>query len=49
MEVLAAAQPVANVAREVGFESASAFVASFRRETGITPAAYFRDRPPSAS
>lgn len=33
---------VSVVAREVGFETASAFVAAFRRETGVTPAAYFR-------
>lgn len=39
---LAAGQPVASVARRAGFESPSAFVAAFRRETGMTPAAYFR-------
>lgn len=39
---LAAGEPVGNVARHVGYESASAFVAAFRRETGMTPAAYFR-------
>lgn len=38
---LAAGEAVANVARGVGYESASAFVASFRRETGVTPTAYF--------
>jgi AraC-like DNA-binding protein len=42
MEALADGVPVANVARSVGYESVSAFVASFRRETGITPAAYFK-------
>jgi AraC-like DNA-binding protein len=42
MAALAEGEPVANVARSVGYESASAFVASFRRETGITPAAYFK-------
>jgi AraC-like DNA-binding protein len=36
---------VGNVARHVGYESASAFVAAFRRETGVTPAAYFRTPP----
>ena len=42
MAALAAGEPVANVARHVGYESPSAFVAAFRRETGLTPAAYFR-------
>ena len=42
MPALAAGEPVASVARHVGYESASAFVAAFRRETGLTPAAYFR-------
>jgi AraC-like DNA-binding protein len=38
---LAAGTPVSTVARAVGYESASAFVAAFRRETGVTPAVYF--------
>jgi AraC-like DNA-binding protein len=38
---LATGEPVAQVAREVGYESTSAFVAAFRRATGSTPAAYF--------
>ncbi len=42
LEALGANEQVAEVARKVGYESASAFVASFRRETGITPAKYFR-------
>ena len=48
---LAAGQPVGNVARHVGYESSSAFVAAFRRETGMTPAAYFRrvPEPPAES
>jgi AraC-like DNA-binding protein/quercetin dioxygenase-like cupin family protein len=39
---LARGEPVGNVARHVGYESASAFIAAFRRETGMTPASYFR-------
>jgi AraC-like DNA-binding protein/quercetin dioxygenase-like cupin family protein len=45
LPALAAGAPVGNVARQVGYETASAFVAAFRRETGVTPAAYFRIRP----
>jgi AraC-like DNA-binding protein/quercetin dioxygenase-like cupin family protein len=45
LPALASGEPVGNVARRVGYESASAFVAAFRRETGVTPAAYFRGRP----
>lgn len=40
---LAAGSPIAGVARRAGYESASAFVAAFRRETGTTPAAYFAE------
>jgi len=40
---LAAGRPVSAVARQAGYESDSAFVAAFRRETGSTPGAYFRD------
>jgi AraC-like DNA-binding protein len=42
LELLAAGTSVSIVAEKVGYASASAFVAAFRRETGITPAAYFR-------
>jgi AraC-like DNA-binding protein/quercetin dioxygenase-like cupin family protein len=48
LPALAAGEPVGNVARRVGYESASAFVAAFRRETGMTPAAYFRLPPRQA-
>lgn len=43
LPALAAGDPVGRVARRVGYESASAFVAAFGRETGTTPAAYFRE------
>ncbi len=46
---LAAGQPVANVARHVGYESDSAFVQAFRRETGITPAMFFHRQPGTGS
>jgi AraC-like DNA-binding protein len=45
LPALAAGQPVGNVARHVGYETPSAFVAAFHRETGMTPAAYFRLAP----
>jgi AraC-like DNA-binding protein/quercetin dioxygenase-like cupin family protein len=41
LPALAAGEPVGNVARHVGYESASAFVVAFRRETGQTPASFF--------
>ena len=42
LTALAGGEPVGNVARHVGYDSDSAFVQAFRRETGVTPAAYFR-------
>jgi len=39
---LAAGVQVTTVARHVGYQTTSAFVAAFRRETGLTPGAYFR-------
>ena len=44
---LAAGKPVGVVARQVGYQLDSAFVAAFRRGTGRTPATYFRRRRPS--
>lgn len=41
---LAAAEPVSAVARRVGYETPSAFVAAFRRETGVTPGSFFATR-----
>lgn len=38
---LAAGTPVSAVAHAVGYESVSAFVAAFKRETGVTPSTYF--------
>jgi AraC-like DNA-binding protein/quercetin dioxygenase-like cupin family protein len=42
LPLLAAGQPVSRVAGRVGYETPSAFVAAFRRETGQTPASYFK-------
>jgi AraC-like DNA-binding protein/quercetin dioxygenase-like cupin family protein len=39
---LASGEPISVVADLVGYETPSAFVAAFRRETGLTPGAYFR-------
>jgi AraC-like DNA-binding protein/quercetin dioxygenase-like cupin family protein len=41
LPLLAAGRPVSTVAGEVGYETPSAFVAAFRRETGVTPGRYF--------
>jgi AraC-like DNA-binding protein/quercetin dioxygenase-like cupin family protein len=45
LPALAAGEPVGRVARRAGYETSSAFVAAFRRETGTTPAAYFASPP----
>lgn len=39
--LLAQQTPVSRVARRVGYDTTSAFVAAFRRHTGVTPGAYF--------
>ncbi len=44
LPMLARGEPVGRVASRVGYDAPSAFVAAFRRETGQTPAAYFRSR-----
>jgi AraC-like DNA-binding protein len=41
LPLLAVGEPVSRVAHRVGYQTTSAFVAAFRRETGSTPAAYF--------
>jgi AraC-like DNA-binding protein len=42
LPTLAQGGSVASAADRAGYESPSAFVAAFRRETGVTPAEYFR-------
>lgn len=43
LQVLAAGESVTAAALEVGFETASAFIAMFRRAMGTTPARYFQN------
>jgi len=45
IERLAADQSVTTVAYDLGFGSPSNFIAMFRKATGVTPAAYFRNTP----
>lgn len=42
--MLAAGEPVSWVAGRVGYDTPSAFLAAFRRETGQTRGALFKDR-----
>ncbi|MFD5348414.1 AraC family transcriptional regulator [Streptomyces anulatus] len=44
LPALADGEPLSRVSQAVGYETVSAFVAAFRRETGVTPGAYFRTR-----
>lgn len=44
LPLLAEGMPVVAVARRVGYLSPSAFVAVFRKATGVTPGAYFTSR-----
>jgi AraC-like DNA-binding protein len=49
LRLLAADQPVTNVALETGYDSTSAFISMFRRELGTTPSRYHaggQDAPP---
>jgi AraC-like DNA-binding protein len=39
--LLAQNQPVSRVAKRVGYDTTSAFVAAFHKHTGVTPGAYF--------
>jgi AraC-like DNA-binding protein len=43
LPMLAAGGAAGRVAIRVGYETPSSFTAAFRREFGVTPAAYFRD------
>ena len=43
LSMLAAGEPVSRVSGRVGYDTPSAFVAAFRRETGQTPGALFKD------
>jgi len=42
LPMLARGEPVGRVAGRVGYDTPSAFVAAFRRETGQTPGSFFR-------
>ena len=44
LRLLANGAPVVNVALEVGYDSTSAFVTTFRRAFGVTPGDFFRPR-----
>ncbi|TCJ95678.1 helix-turn-helix domain-containing protein [Nocardia alba] len=46
---LGAGMPISKVAHSVGYRTASAFIAAFRREIGTTPAAYFAERDTDSS
>ena len=47
LRLLAAGEPVTNVALEAGYDSTSAFIAMFRRELGISPSRYHAHEPAS--
>lgn len=44
LELLAAGASVGEVARDCGYNGASAFVSMFRRELGVTPGRYFEEQ-----
>jgi AraC-like DNA-binding protein len=43
LPALAAGEAVSRIAVALGYESASAFIAAFRRETGMTPSAFVKN------
>jgi AraC-like DNA-binding protein len=47
LPLLAGGEVVSRIAARVGYETPSAFIAAFRRETGTTPAAYFGRTTPA--
>jgi AraC-like DNA-binding protein len=46
LRLLAVGEPVTSVALDVGYDSPSAFVSSFRKTFGTTPGRYFRTVSP---
>jgi len=48
LEWLAEARPVADMATDLGYDNVSAFIAMFRRATGVTPSRY-ADQPLAGS
>lgn len=48
MRLLARGEPVTSIALEVGYESPSAFIASFSNAFGTTPGRYYRENEGSA-
>jgi AraC-like DNA-binding protein len=46
LERLARGEPVTAIAHDLGFRSASSFIAMFKRATGVTPKAYWRTPTP---
>ena len=46
VEWLSVGETVGEVADRLGYEQPSAFIASFRKAFGVTPAKYFSDEPP---
>jgi AraC-like DNA-binding protein len=49
MRLLAQGEPVTSIALEVGYESASAFIATFKSALGTTPGRYYRAQAPDVN